>query len=244
MKVEAVFPSCIRIAMAGVLATVALFLAQVGPACASELTEAQGTVDKAKAVFNSFMADANYSWLHNNLHKARGLLIYPQILKAGFILGGSGGTGVLVVKDEKSGDWSQPAFYTVGAVTFGLQIGAEAAEVVVMVMSKKGVDSLLASSVKLGGSASIAVGPIGIGAKGELPADFVAFSRARGLYGGVNLEGSLIEVRDGLNRAYYGKEVTPLDIIVRRSASNPGSGDLLAALKKGSRQNRNGKGEK
>ncbi len=227
--------------LAAILATVALLFVLVGPACASDLTEAQGTVDKAKATFNSFMADANYSWLHNNLKKAKALLIYPQIFKAGFILGGSGGTGVLVVKDEKSGEWGQPAFYTVGSVSFGLQIGAEAAEVLVLVMSQKAVDSLLASAIKLGGSVSIAVGPVGVGAKGEFPADLIAFSRAKGLYGGVNLEGSLIEVREKLNKAYYGKEVTPLDVLVRKSVSNPGSADLLSALRKGNRRTKNEK---
>lgn len=226
---------------ATILATIALIFGLVWPAYASDLTEAQGTVDKAKATFNSFMADANYSWLHNNLKRAKALLIYPQIFKAGFILGGSGGTGVLVVKDEKSGEWGQPAFYTVGSVSFGLQIGAEAAEVLVLVMSQKAVDSLLASAIKLGGSVSIAVGPVGVGAKGEFPADLIAFSRAKGLYGGVNLEGSLIEVREKLNKAYYGKEVTPLDILVRKSVSNPGSADLLSALRKGNRQTKNEK---
>lgn len=240
MKTNSTRSSGIGTVTAEILTAAGLLVALAGPVCASDITEAQGTVDKAKATFNSFMADANYSWLHNNLRKAKALLIYPQIFKAGFILGGSGGTGVLVVKDEKSGDWGQPAFYTVGAVSFGLQIGAEAAEVVVMVMSQKGVDSLLSSALKLGGSVSVAVGPVGVGAKGELPADLIAFSRAKGLYGGVNLEGSLIEVRDKLNKAYYGKAVTPLDILVRKSVNNPGSAELLAALKKGSRQVKNG----
>ena len=101
-----------------------------------------------------------------------------------------------------------------------------------MVMNDKAVDSLLSSSLKLGAGASIALGPIGAGAKGEVPADFIAFSRTKGLYAGLNLEGSLVEVRDSLNRAYYGKEVTPVDIVVKRSVSNPGAANLRAALKK------------
>lgn len=215
-----------------VIVGAALFATLAGPARASDLTDAQATVDKAKATFSSFMADGNYTWLHEHVPKAKALLIYPQILKGGFFLGGAGGTGVLVVQDTKSHDWSGPAFYTVGAVTLGLQIGAEASEVVVLVMSQKGLDSLLSSSLKIGGSVSIALGPVGAGAKGELPADLIAFSRTKGLYGGLNLEGSLIEVRDSLNDAYYGKAVTPVDILIRKSVTNPKAAELLGALRK------------
>lgn len=217
------------------IVTATLLVTPAGPARASDLTEAQATVDRAKATFDSFMADGNYTWLHEHIREAKGLLIYPQILKAGFFLGGSGGTGVLVVQDGKSHEWSDPAFYTVGAVTFGLQIGAEASEVIVLVMSQKGVDSLLSSSVKLGGSVSIALGPVGAGAKGEFPADLIAFARTKGLYGGLNLEGSLIKVRDTLNYAYYNKRVTPVDILIRKSVTNPGAAELLNTLKKGSK---------
>ena len=228
----------VRCTMMRVLAFVvflATVLAVAAPrlASASDATEAQGIVDRAKATFNDFMADGNFSWLHDHLRKAKGLLIYPQVIKGGFFIGGAGGTGVLVVRKDDSDDWSNPAFYTVGSVTFGLQIGGEASEVIMMVMNDKAVNSLLSSSLKLGAGASIALGPIGAGAKGEVPADFIAFSRTKGLYAGLNLEGSLVEVRDSLNRAYYGKEVTPVDIVVKRSVSNPGAENLRTALKKG-----------
>lgn len=203
-----------------------------GTAMASDATEAQGIVDKAKVTFTDFMADKNYSWLHENLHRAKGLLIYPQVLKAGFIFGGSGGTGLLVVRDDNTGEWCQPAFYTVGSVTFGLQIGAEASELIVMVMSKQAIDSLLSSSLRFGGDASIAFGPVGVGAKGDVVTDLIAFAKAKGLYGGLNLEGSLVQVRSSLNSAFYRKDVTPVDIVVRKTASNPESAPLLNALKK------------
>ena len=180
---------------------------------------------------STFMRDKNYSWLQRNLKKAKGVLIYPQVLKAGFILGGSGGTGILLVRDQKTGNWSEPAFYTVGSVSFGLQIGGEAAEVMVLVMSQKAIDSLFASSVKLGGDTSIAVGPYGAGAKGDITTDFVSFAKTKGIYAGINLEGSVVGVRDSLNKAYYGKDVRPVEIIVEKKASNKGSAALRAALK-------------
>jgi lipid-binding SYLF domain-containing protein len=199
---------------------------------AADEVEAQGIVDKARVTFTGFMNDKNYTWLHQNLKNARGVLIYPQILKAGFFLGGSGGTGVLLVKDKSSGTWSQPAFYTMGSVTFGLQAGGEAAEVVMLVMSQKAVDSLYASSVKLGGDTSIALGPIGAGATGNVTADFISFAKSKGLFAGLNLQGSVIAVRDKLNHAYYRKTVSPLGIIVEKKASNKGADRLRVALKK------------
>jgi SH3 domain-containing YSC84-like protein 1 len=203
---------------------------------AKDMGAAQGVVDRARVTFSGFMRDSNYSWLYENLDRAKGVLIFPQIIKGGFVWGGSGGTGVLVVRDEKTGRWSQPAFYTIGSVTFGLQIGGEAAEVVMMAMTRKAIDSLFSSSLKLGGDVSIALGPVGIGAKAnaDLPnvtADLISFSKSKGLYAGLNLEGSVVAVRNSLNRAYYSKNVRPADIIVRQDVSNIRSAELRGALK-------------
>ena len=218
--------------MAACIIVLTAFAAAVAPVMASDEGEAQGIVDKARVTFDNFMRDKNYTWLHQNLKDAKGLLIFPQVLKAGFFLGGSGGTGVLVVRAGKTDDWSQPAFYTIGSVSFGLQIGGEAAEVVMMAMSQKAIDSLYASSFKLGGDTSIALGPVGAGAKGNITADFISFAKSKGIYAGLNLEGSVVDVRDSLNKAYYGKAVRPVDIIVKKEVSNKGSAPLRDALKK------------
>lgn len=182
------------------------------------------------------MRDPNYIWFHENLDRAKGVLIFPHVLKGGFIFGGSGGTGVLLVRDERTGDWSQPAFYTLGSVTFGLQIGGEAAEVVMVAMTQKAIDSLLSSSFKLGGDVSVALGPVGGGAKANatipnVTADFISFARSKGLYGGLNLEGSVVAVRDSLNEAYYGRYVRSVDIVVKRDVTNRRSAKLRETLK-------------
>ncbi len=206
-------------------------VAGISVAGAADESEAQGIVDKARVTFNNFMRDESYTWLHEHLKDAKGLLIFPQVLKAGFFLGGSGGTGVLVVRDRETGDWSEPAFYTAGSVTFGLQIGGEAAEVIMMVMSQKAIDSLYASSFKLGGDTSVALGPVGAGAKANITTDFISFAKTKGIYAGLNLEGSVVDVRDSLNKAYYGKDVRPVDI-VKKEVSNKGSEELRETLKK------------
>jgi len=199
---------------------------------AADKEDAQGIVDKARVTLGELMRDDNYKWMKEHLKDAKGVLIYPQVLKAGFILGGSGGTGVLLARDGNTGEWSDPAFYTLGSVSFGLQIGGEAAEVVVLVMSQKGMDSLLTSKFKLGGDASVALGPVGGGAKGDVTADFISFAKSKGLYAGLNLDGSYVDVRSSLNKAYYDKEATPVDIIVKHSVSNKGAVPLREELKK------------
>ena len=200
------------------------------PVKAGEPVDQKGLVDKAHATFQSFMVDSNMAYLKDHLREAKGLLIVPSMLKAGFWIGGSGGSGVLIVKDAKTGQWSQPAFYTLGSVSFGLQFGGEAAEVIMMVRTQKAVDKLLTSSFKLGGDTSIAVGPVGAGAKSNVVADIFSFSRSKGAFAGIALDGAVISTRDKWNNAYYGKAVTPVDILVKRSASNPNSAELIKAV--------------
>lgn len=216
---------------------VGVLFASYTPAIAADRDQVQGLVDRARITLNDFMRDPNYTWLRENLDHAKGVLIFPQIIKGGFIWGGSGGTGVLLVRDEKTGNWSEPAFYTIGSVTFGLQIGGEASEVIMLAMTRKAIDSLLSSSFKLGGDVSIALGPLGAGAKAnaDIPnvtADFLSFVKSKGLYAGLNLEGSVVAVRNSLNKAYYGKDVSPVDIIVKKEVSNKGSAELRAMLRK------------
>jgi lipid-binding SYLF domain-containing protein len=219
------------------LAVLGVLLTSYTPAMAKDRQQVQLLVDRARITLNDFMSDPNYVWLHENIDHAKGVLIFPQVIKGGFIWGGSGGTGVLLVRDQRTGNWSEPAFYTIGSVTFGLQIGGEAAQVVMLAMTQKAIDSLLSSSVKLGAGASVALGPVGTGAKAnagipDVRADFISFAKAKGLYAGINLAGSVVGVRDSLNKAYYGRDVRPGDIILRHVVSNKGADELRAALKK------------
>jgi len=219
------------VAFATILAGMLLVAAAPG-AMAADKEDAQGIVDTSRVALSELMRDDNYKWMKDHLKDAKGVLIYPQVLKAGFIFGGSGGTGVLLSRDGKTGDWSNPAFYTMGSVSFGLQIGGESAEVVLLVMTQKAMDSLLTSKFKLGGDASVALGPVGGGAKSDVTADFLSFAKSKGLYAGLNLDGSYIDVRESLNKAYYGQAVTPVDIIVKHSVGNKGADPLREELKK------------
>jgi SH3 domain-containing YSC84-like protein 1 len=194
--------------------------------------EEQGTVDKSLVTFRNFMADKEMEWFQKNLKDAKAVLIVPNLLKAGFVLGGSGGSGVLVARDAKTGNWSQPAFYSIGSVTFGLQIGGESAEVIMLIRTQKALDALYTSEFKLGGDASVAAGPVGVGTKADVTTDVVSFAKSKGLFAGLNLEGSMVKVSDDSNMDYYKKAASPVDIIVKNAVSNPGSAQLREELKK------------
>lgn len=231
-----------RAARAALLLAVAfgLLLAThpAGTACAGTTPE-QALVDKARITLDSFAGDPEMIWLRDNLGRAKGVLIIPDMFKAGFFFGGSGGSGVLLVRDEETGAWRGPAFYILGSVNWGLQIGAQKAEVVMMVMSPAGIRALLSSNFKLGGNASVAVGPMGVGAGGatapNLSADYLSFSRARGIYAGLILDGAVVKVNHNANRAYFNEEVTPADILTAGRVTNPQAAELLRAVSQAAR---------
>jgi len=203
---------------------------------ADDAQDARQLVDKARLTFESFMADKDLGPSVRSLVKrAKGVLIYPQLLKGAFLVGVSGGSGVMLAHDAKARKWGGPAFYTMGEASFGLQIGGQAAEVVLVALTDRGVAALLSTSAKLGADVGVAVGPVGAGAEAataNLSADIISYSRAKGLYGGISLEGAVVAVRDGLNKAYYGKEVTPTAILVRHEATNPQAAGLIGAVSK------------
>jgi lipid-binding SYLF domain-containing protein len=185
-------------------------------------------VSDADATLNNFLRDPEMTWFRDNLPSARGVLIVPTFVRAGFIFGGAGGNGTLMVHDNAR-DWSYPAFYTVASGSVGFQAGAEVAEVILMIRSQRGVDAMLSNSFKLGADASVAAGPVGAGAQVQT-SDILAFSRSKGLYGGVNLDGSVIAPRDAWNSTYYGRQVRPVDILVSRNVSNPQADGLRSRL--------------
>ena len=162
------------------------------------------------------------------------MLIAPQIVKAGFIFGGSGGRAVLVARDGRA--WYGPVFYDLATASVGFQAGLEVSEALILVMTEKGLNSLMASSFKLGGDASIAAGPVGAGAKADVTADLIAFTRSKGVYGGLNLDGTVVHANTAWNDAYYGRSnVLPPDILIRKTVRSPKSAALLAEVTKGAK---------
>ena len=188
----------------------------------------------ARTTLNNFLRDPDQTWIQRNLDRARAVLIAPQIVRAGFIFGGSGGRAVLVARDGRT--WAGPAFYDLATASVGFQAGVDVSEVVIVVMTEKGLNSLLSNSFKIGGDASVAAGPVGAGAQSTVTADLVAFSRAKGVYGGVNLDGTVVHSNVAWNDAYYGgQNVLPPDILIRRSVRSGKSDALLAEVSRATR---------
>ncbi len=209
------------------LAIVALFAVPV--AQASDKSDSEILIDKATATVKGFAADESLKWFSKNAQAAKAILVIPQSIKGAFLVGGAGGTGVLVSREGDTGAWGQPAFYTLGSLSVGIQIGAESSEVILLVMTERGMESLLASSFKLGADVSVAVGPEGAGVKAKT-ADILSYSKSKGAFVGASLDGAVIKTRDKLNEAYYGKAVSPTDILIRKNVSNPHSDALRAAV--------------
>lgn len=219
--------------MRAMIAVIALTAGLAFPAFAQSDKNPQDIVDAAAATVRELSADPNYGDIAAYVRKAQAVIVVPQLLKAGFIVGGEIGDAV-VLSRAPGGGWSGPAFYSMTGGSIGLQAGAEARQMIIAVMTEKGLQQLLTDQVELGVDASISVGTVGGGAGassvGSLKADMVSFSRSKGLFGGGALDGSLIRTQPEKNAAYYGPGTGPREILIGHSASNPGAEKLQQAL--------------
>jgi lipid-binding SYLF domain-containing protein len=175
------------------------------------------------------------------LDKARCVVVMPSVLKAAFVVGGSYGRGTMVCRTGKdfTGPWGAPAMYALEGGSVGLQIGGEATDFVFLVMNDRGAGSLLHTKVKLGADASIAAGPKGRSAAADtdayMRAEILSYSRARGVFAGVSLEGSTLRPDEEANRKLYGNSASTEKIITESNANAPSSAhELIAALHKAS----------
>jgi SH3 domain-containing YSC84-like protein 1 len=177
------------------------------------------------------------------MNKARCVIVMPSVLKAAFVVGGSYGRGAMVCRtgQDFSGPWGAPAMYALEGGSIGLQLGGEATDFVFLVMNDRGANSLLHTKVKLGADASAAAGPIGRAAAADtdayMRAEILSYSRARGVFAGISLDGSTLRPDGGANRKLYGHSAHAAEIITESGFSAPSSAhDLLAALQNSSPQ--------
>ncbi len=202
--------------------------------CASQAVspaEPEALVASARTTLSNFIRDPDQTWIQDNLNRSRGMLIAPQLVRAGFIFGGSGGRGLLVARDGSG--WAGPAFYNLATVSVGFQAGLDVSEAIIVVMTERGLNSLLSSSFKMGGDASIAAGPVGAGARSTVTADLITFTRARGIYGGLNLDGTVVSTNVPWNNAFFGgSNVLPPDILIRRTYKSPKADALLEDVRR------------
>jgi lipid-binding SYLF domain-containing protein len=150
------------------------------------------------------------------LQRAEAIVVIPNLIKGGFIIGAESGKGVMSIRDAKSGGWSAPSFVQMTGGSIGWQIGVEAVDLVLLVMNKDGVDDLLKSEFKLGGEGSVAAGPVGRSAQAatdaRMGAKILAYSRAKGVFAGLTFQGSSLRDDEDANKDVYGRELDSREV--------------------------------
>jgi lipid-binding SYLF domain-containing protein len=193
----------------------------------------QHLVDSSTLALESLMDVPEGTQAQQLLHHAKAVVICPNIFRAGFFVGGEGG-GCVMVARAANGSWSDPAFYTVGSGSFGLQIGVQNAQVMMLIMTNGGLNALLSSQVKLGADAGLTVATLGAGVNGAMStaynADILTLSKSQGLYGGISVSGSVFGQDNGAEAAYYGSDLDSRQIVVDMAGHNPGANPLRQEL--------------
>ncbi|MGB9430817.1 MAG: lipid-binding SYLF domain-containing protein [Candidatus Acidiferrum sp.] len=181
---------------------------------------------------------------HDLLERAECVIVFPSLMKAAFVVGAQYGRGAMVCRtgEKFRGPWGAPAMYALEGGSFGFQIGAEATDLVLLVMNDRGMESILSSKVKLGADASVAGGPVGRDASADtdawMRAEILSYSRSRGLFAGVSVEGTTLRPDDDANEQIYGHAITAKNIVRGEKVVVPETGrELVNALEKSAPRN-------
>ena len=224
-----------KVATIAAKAALALALAAaIAPARAADIEARQQLlVDKATLAAEQVLDPNTGEPARRELRLSRAVLICPSVFKMGFLIAGAGGGCVLLSRDA-NGSWSAPAFYSLGSGSIGFQAGVQDEQLILFIMSQRGMNALLNTHFRLGATASASFATLGGGIEGAtstaLDADIVALELNKGLYAGVSLQGSFINSDEQGDSAYYGQPVGPEDVVVAMRVNNPGDDPLRAVL--------------
>ncbi len=188
----------------------------VRPLFAAESDEAE-RLREAATILDETMNVQERAIPASILEKAEAIVVCPSVIKAGFGIGGQHGRCVMSARNREAGAWSPPAFLTVNGGSFGAQIGAQATDLILVVMNRRGLENLVKNEFKVGADASVAAGPVGRSAEAstdiQFRAEILSYSRSRGLFAGVTLNGSVIKEDEDANSRFYGRPVSNRDLI-------------------------------
>jgi SH3 domain-containing YSC84-like protein 1 len=189
----------------------------IAPAAARAQSAESARVNDSATVFSEIMQAPDAGIPKAVLDKAEAIAIFPGVIRAGLGVGGQWGRGIISVRDGKTGAWSAPAFLTIAGGSFGAQIGAQSVDVVLVVLDQTGVQRLLGNQFKIGGEASAAAGPVGRAAEAstdvQLRAKILSYSRSRGLFIGIALNGSTLAADRDANGRFYGTRMGSRDVL-------------------------------
>jgi lipid-binding SYLF domain-containing protein len=219
-----------------VLAAISYVAVPVRIAAQAPATDEAQRILESATVFSEIMSAPDKAIPNAVLGKAEGIAVFPGTIKGGFIVGAQHGRGIISARVENARDWSAPAFMTLTGGSIGAQIGAQAVDVVLVIMSRRGLMNLVSNDFKVGADAGVAAGPVGreasAGTDVAMRAEILSYSRARGLFAGINLNGSSIRGDDDANQRFYGKPLKTGDIIFKTIAPVPPLPEWLATLAK------------
>jgi lipid-binding SYLF domain-containing protein len=224
--------TCIALATAFGVTTPACSKPHPAESPSSAAVPQQRIVERAAQALVRMRENPKFASMEPFLEKARAVIIFPRLIKASLLFGGEGGNGVLIARSP-DGAWSDPAFYSLGAPSVGLQIGYQEATVILFVMDDVAFRTMLGSSIALGANTTVAVGDIGDADKAEgevIDKPIYQLAEAGGVFAGVSLDGYVIAPRSRHNFAYYGPSGSPTAILLDRSVTNPDARVLHEAL--------------
>lgn len=224
----------------GVAACAAVAMLAATSAHAVEDYKVNELVERARVTLESFNSDQDLQQFRAYVPYAHALLIIPSYVRGAFWLGIATGMGVVIKRDEATGQWSSPAFYSLRDVSIGAQFGGSGSEMIVIFQTPGSVDLLNRTSVQFGIDAAAAAGNLGYGVEGatqtNMSADIAAFARSKGAFMGASVSGSTLVVKHDWNTVYYGRNVAPMDIL-NGQVSNPAADGLRRAAEKFFRDN-------
>jgi lipid-binding SYLF domain-containing protein len=220
--------------MARKVTALMLFACFLLPLCAQKKESAR--LQESYNVLKEILGTPDKGIPRDLLNKAECVIVFPSVKKLALGIGGEYGRGVIICRSGQDfrGPWSAPAMFALEGGSVGFQIGGQSTDFVLLVMNEKGAESVMSSKVKLGADASAAAGPVGRDASAAtdivMKAEILSWSKARGIFGGVSLEGSTLRSDDDANKSLYGKELTAKQIVREGQASTPAAGKPLADL--------------
>lgn len=229
MKIFRVLISC------AIISFLAVSRVYAEPAAPAPAPDQERTVTNAEHVLDEIMATSDKSIPRDLLARCKAIVIYPTVIKGGFIFGGRYGKGVVVRRDKKSGKFGPVAFVTMTGASVGLQAGIQGTDLILLIMNNDGIEGLLSTRLTLGADMAISAGPIGRNAEIATDLSFragiLSYSQSRGFYGGIALNGALIIPDGKANKAYYGVSISSKDILLdSRAPMLPSSQRLIDAL--------------
>jgi len=206
-----------RNGIAASLAALALAALVAAPAPAAAQGDENKRINESIEVLTTLMGTPDQGIPDSILEGAEAIVVIPSLVKGGFIVGAQHGKGIMSIRDRATNTWTSPGFVALTGGSFGWQIGLQGVDLVLLVMNKEGVKDLLSSEFKLGANASVAAGPVGRSAEAstdaKVSAKILAYSRAKGLFAGLTVEGAALRADKDANQKFYGRGVTQDDII-------------------------------